>query len=350
MAYITSRQPLLWRGYQAAKLRAQQAMESGATLSEDEAREAGSVADFGAYLSEKVRYSVQQAALAVPGTNYRTITEVGDVSDTKPEQIIEEGTMGEFLEVSENGQYHDTFWDVVLGATIKPKRYGRIMSIPWDAIINDSDLPARISTKFGQQAGRLRNKVAIQQAITNNPTLPDGRQLFNATDGNLGSTALTMNAAGATALYAAYMAAVATAVDRNGDSLGIGPRYLLVPFALGPIAKYLTSQPTIDNGSGAQIPNVAFPLGLEVVVEPSLSDSNNWFLIPDQAVHRTTRTVFLYGKEDPTIWQVGDTHHVIGGGDEDPFSVINDDYRYKGRLVMGAASFNRQGSFGAIVP
>lgn len=342
--------PLIWDAYQDAKQHYQQAQESGAQLTGWDAMEAGSVGDFGAFLRIQTVRVIIETFKMQPSDAFKTLTEVRSVNDFKPTAIYRIGALGDMLEVPESGEYKDTQLKSVVGATTQLRKYGRVFGFPLEVWYNDdANALTLIPRELGRQFGRLRNKLAIRASITANPALYDGRNMFNSTDGNLGSTALTADITGANALVAGYQAALATFKDEAGEFLGFTPRFLLVSRALEVTANILVTAPTITNGT-TLVTNPAPYTGLKVVVEPSLTDTDDWFILPDPNEFPLVYTDFLRGQQEPTIIRTSHGGQILSGGaGEDPFTALNDTYQFKARMAMTATPIDRRGAYGSLI-
>lgn len=120
---------------------------------------------------------------------------------------------------------HDTIEDVQ--ETYKVKRYSRQIEVDEIAVVNDTlGAIARKPVEFGLAAARLRPDL-VYGTLLANPTLnATGRELFNATDGNLiTSSALTQ---------AKMTAAIAqmSLIRENSVNIDVTPTHLIVPPSL----------------------------------------------------------------------------------------------------------------------
>ena len=73
----------------------------------------------------------------------------------------------------------------------------------------------------------------------------------------------------------------------------------------------------------------------EVLVEPLLDDTNNWYLVADPSSIATVEIGFLNGKQTPDILMREDFEREV--------------IWYKARLVFGGAVMDYRGFYGAIV-
>lgn len=355
---LAKRPPAIWNAYTDAR-QYYSAMESAqlnqlAAQDEWAAFEAGSTQDFASFLRMTVIRNIIETYKAVPSTAYRDLAMVGRLEDFRPVQIYKMADVGEILEVPEGADYSDTSLKNVAGATKQLRKYGRLFSLTLEQISqDDSSVLSYIPRALGRQFARLRNKL-WRAAFIANPTLYDGRAMFNVTDGNLGSTSLTPDTTGAAALVTAYQAALASMKDENNENIGYRPYWLIVPPGLEIIARSLTEDPTISNAAGtALVTNQGAKTGLKVWVEPSLTDTNDWFLMPNQNEFANVNFDFYKGQQEPTIIQTAGGGRVMSGpnnGMEDLLLALNDTYTYKIRGAMAATPIDRRGTYGSIVP
>jgi hypothetical protein len=181
--------------------------------------------------------------------------------------------------------------------------YGRLVGLTRQAIIND-DLRAfeRLVTAFGSASSRLENRLVYAQ-LTGNPNMADGKTLFHADHGNLGTGAasvlqLTALKAGRTAMRLQKGLA--------NEELNLAPNFLIVPAALEQDAYQLTS----SNYTPAKQGDVnEFRAGgrtsVEPIVEPILDGIEGgaaaWYLASNNSQVDTVEYCFLDGAEGPVI-------------------------------------------------
>jgi hypothetical protein len=163
--------------------------------------------------------------------------------------------------------------------------------------------------------------------MRDNATIYDSKALFHADHANIGSTAL------AEASLGAAITAMRKQTSEKGNPLNIEPGFLLVPPELEFTAKKLVNS-TLVPGSSYNDVNVIKGL-VEVLVEPLLTDTNNWYLVAKPSSMATIEMGFLGGRETPEI-------------------LVKEDFErdvvwYKGRLVFGGAVMDYRGFYGAIV-
>ncbi len=250
----------------------------------------------------------------VPLRDMKTVTRLRR-SDTDRYEVVPEG--------AEHEQGDFSSYKV----TYTPKKYERGVNFTWEMLIND-DLGAfrNIGRELGHAAQITINDFAIA-FIRDNAAIYDTKALFHADHDNLGSTALSESSLGA------GITAMRQQTSEKGNPLNIEPGFLVVPPELEFTAKKLINS-TLIPGSPNNDVNVLQGM-VEVVVEPLLTDSNNWYLVAKPSSIPTIEVGFLGGRETPEV-------------------LVKEDFDrdviwYKGRIVFGGAVLDYRGFYGAIV-
>jgi len=250
----------------------------------------------------------------IPIRDMKTVTRLRR-SDTDRYLVVPEGAENKQSEFSSNK------------VTYTPKKYERGVNFTWEMLIND-DLGAfqNLGRDLGLAAQNTVNDFAIG-FIRDNATIYDTKALFHTDHANLGSTALSEPS------LSAGITAMRKQTSEKGNPLNIEPGFLLVPPELEFTAKKLVNS-TLVPGSSYNDVNVIRGL-VEVLVEPLMADTNNWYLVAKPSSIATIEMGFLGGKETPEI-------------------LVKEDFErdviwYKGRLVFGGAVMDYRGFYGAIV-
>jgi hypothetical protein len=227
------------------------------------------------------------------------------------------------------------------GPAVKLKEWAAGFSVTRQLILADrlnriTELPAAL----GEAGSRTQTKRAISR-LEANPTMFDGNALFSSAHNNIGTTALTRTIAGVNALIAAFDAIEAQTDDEGYKIVNGAGRYVLVvPRALQWVAWALRDRDQIPQGTGATDllrPNDAVGR-FEVVVDPYLTDTNNWYLFlnptgPQGAI----AALNLNGNTTPYLGQKDDKKIGILGRGEDPYT-----WRYDYLEWMGRHDFDYQ--------
>lgn len=205
--------------------------------------------------------------------------------------------LGNLEEVKEGAEYkYGTMTES--GETYKLAKYGKIIGITWESIVND-DLSAfnRIPQSFAAQASTKQSDI-VYSILTGNPVMSDGKGLFHADHGNYKGTAGNLGTGG-TALSEASLAEAEVAFlnqkDASGQFINSSPRYLIV----GPKNKITAQKLTSTNFTPAKQGDVAVSqfTGLTPVVDPRLT-GYEWFLAADPNMIDTVEYAFLDGEQE----------------------------------------------------
>lgn len=244
--------------------------------------------------------------------------------DFKEVSRVNLGTAPALQKVQEGGEY--TYGELdERGEKYRVFKYGKILSLTWEALIND-DLNAftRVPASMGQAAGQLESTIWWAE-LTGNANLADGTALFHATRGNLAATP----AAIAIASLAAGRAAMRQ--QKDGDHfLNLQPQFLVVPSALETVAEQFISTNMLADASAAINP---FANRLQVISEPRLDAASNkaWYLFASPNAIDTIAFAYLQGEEGPQI------------STDEGFDV--DGLKVKVRHCFGAKAIDARGMF-----
>lgn len=216
--------------------------------------------------------------------------------------------------------------------TYNVEKYGAIFSITLEAVVNDDlDAITRIPAMHGNAMRRKVNKVAYA-VLTDNGTLSDGIALFHATShgANLDATAL---AAGAP-LNVGFNVMMTQSGLNTGTTLGIMPRYLIVPANLSATALQITNgmiQPATS--ATVNLYGQEGPRTLMTIVDAQLDSSSTtgWYLAADPAQVDTVEVAFLQGEESPILTR------------EEEFNT--DAVKFKCRQSFAAAAIDYRGLY-----
>lgn len=251
---------------------------------------------------------------SIPLRDMKTVTRLRR-SDTDRYQAVAEG--------AEHEQGDFSSYKV----TYTPKKYERGVNFTWEMLIND-DIGAfrNIGRELGLAAQNTINDFVIA-FLRDNPEIYDGKDLFHNDHGNIGASALEEST------LAAAITAMRQQTSEKGNPLNIEPGYLVVPPELEFTAKKLVHSALVP---GDDVNDINVLKGMvEVLVEPLLTDSDNWYVVAKPSSIATIEMGFLGGRETPEI-------------------LVKDDFErdviwYKGRLVFGGAVLDYRGFYGAIV-
>ncbi len=192
-----------------------------------------------------------------------------------------------FGEIPEAGAYPSSPIIQNEDATIKLKRFGQIHTISYETIVNDDlSVLSRIPHIIGVDAQKFQSE-KVWALIKNNVNTPDGIALFDASDhANFTSSGgtITINAlsVGRTALRRQK--------SPGGRSIGVAPKYLIVPPELETLAQQFVSQINPEAAGNVN----PFVGRLEVLVINELTDTKAWYLAADPNVTTADGIVYSY--------------------------------------------------------
>lgn len=240
--------------------------------------------------------------------------------------------LGNLEEVKEGAEYkYGTFSEN--GESYKLAKYGKIIGITWEAIIND-DLSAfdRIPQAFAVSAARLQSNIVYSMLLANGfSVMGDGNALFSAAHGNFVGTAANQTTGG-TALSEASLTVAYTSFrqqkDAAGNKLNLKPKFLIV----GPKNEFLAQKLTSVNFVATKQSDtpVGSLTGLTLVVDAEI-ENYEWFLAADPASLDTVEYSFLSGEEELFIDQ------------REGFNI--DGLEVKARLIFAAKALDWRGLY-----
>lgn len=215
-------------------------------------------------------------------------------------------------------------------ATYAPAKRGGVETVTIEMIKNDDvGTVQRIPTKMSRAAKRTLSKFVLD-FIRTNPVIYDGKTLFHADHGNLGSTAL-----GSASLAAARLAMLKQGELNTNDRLGIMAKSLLFPSDLEETAADLFRRSTNNDKTFVQ------SLVLDLIPVWYWDDATDWSLCADPVECPTIEVGFLDGSEEPDIFvQDSPTSGSL-------FS--HDQITYKIRHIYGGGVLDYRGMFKAVV-
>jgi hypothetical protein len=232
------------------------------------------------------------------------------------------GSAPELLPVLEGAEYTYGSLDEDRAVPYTVGKFGRMVRLTWEALIND-DLSAfaRMTAALGQAAARAEADKIYAPFADNagaGPAMQDAVNLFHATHGNLASSA--------TALDAAALGAARVLLRRQtavgGGQLNLVPRFLLVAPEHEQAAEVLLAASARAMSQGAENALVAsWIASLTLVVEARLSDDAAYLLAAPTQID-TVERAWLEADNGPVILE------------EDGFNT--DDRTYKVRHVFGS--------------
>jgi hypothetical protein len=280
-------------------------------------REAVGSEEFANLLGANIAKRLQAAYAGVPG-EYNRYCSILEVSDFKSQTIIAISDADDLEKVLEGQQYKETSF-AESTVSYRVYKYGKVLTVPWEMVKSDDMTGVnRMVDSMGRAARRTVAKFAASLLA-----------------GTSASTAVT-SALSKSSLEAAITEFM-TRKDANNNPLGVVPKYLVVPPALKWTAlELLNSTMIVVAGSTDKVLGASNALQgvLEPVVDPFLTDTNDWFLVADPAELPGIEIAFLRGYRDaPAILR-----KKTDSTEELDFDT--DSYVYKVRHVFGGARVN----------
>ncbi len=250
-------------------------------------------------VTDSVRKSMA-TAYAVAETTYQLWTSKGSNPDFKPKQIIQISEAGDLTEISQGGELEmDHPTDSAVTSVLAT--FGKTFGFTRQALINDDiDLLSKLPAAYVRAAKRGINR-AVYKLLRDNPAMRDGKALFSADHGNLGT--------GAEPSVASYQEAMGQMMHQKGlrgkETLNIRPRFVLCdPLQYAEHAKMLRSiaDPAATN-SGVVNP---FQGMMQLVMDADLLGDAAGVALPyyfaaDPASCGTVEVCYLNGVEEPQL-------------------------------------------------
>lgn len=281
-------------------------------------------------LLENAMHKALQASYAQAALTWNRFCATGTVSDFRAHNRYRLGSFGSLDSVNELGEFINKSIPDGEKGSVQAGTKGNIINLSRTAIIND-DLGAFVGLAgmLGRAAARSV-EVDVYALLALNgglgPAMADGKTLFHADHGNIGTGAAISMAA-----IDADRVLMASQKDVSGnDYLDIRPSVLLVPIGLGGTARSINDalyDP--DTANKLQKPNVVNGLFSDIVDTPRLSGTRR-YLFADATVAPVIEVSFLDGVQEPYI-------ELQNGFDVDGA-------RYKVRLDYGVGGIDFRGA------
>ncbi|WP_312530218.1 head maturation protease, ClpP-related [Paracoccus sp. (in: a-proteobacteria)] len=287
------------------------------------------VSDF-AHITTEVMNRSLQAAYARRAATWQLVTGTAlTATDFRELHSVRFGGDFALKKVKENGEYESaTLADEAEG--LKVERRGRTIKLTFEAVVND-DMGAfqRIPTEFAMAARTMENSMVWDLIRKNARLKSDGKALFHADHGNLG-TAGAISAQTVAAARKAMWEQRAFGSKDSDDFLQIEPDRLIVPPALELVALQF-AQSTTPAEDGKVNP---FKSSLQPSVVPNLGaaaggSDTAWYLVSSDLP--PIAHAYLEGYNAPTV-------QTIEGMNPDAV-VMN------ARHIFGAAAVEHKGIY-----
>lgn len=278
--------------------------------------------DFPILLGGGVTRTLRDAYAQAPQT-WRPLGQQTTVPDFRATTRAALGDIAALEEVKEHGEYKYGKLEEE-GAPIRVTKFGKIIAITWEAVIND-DLGAltRIPRSYGLAAAETESNL-VWNLILSNPNFTDGNAIFVAAHGNLAGSGGAIN----TTTLGAARAAMRKQKSKAGAFLNVEPRYLVV----GPDKELEAFQFTSSQYVPAKNSDIndGRNTSLVVIVDGRIT-GNQWYLFTEAGLIDTFEYAYLEG--EPGVFTET----------REGFEV--DGMEIKARLVFGAAWIDWRGAY-----
>lgn len=197
----------------------------------------------------------------------------------KPSQSIRLGEMGRLEEMGEQGEFTHTS-RAETGESMSLKTFGRAISVSRKLLIDDDlNMLGDMTSAIGQAAAQTEADELVSM-LTSNPNMADGNPVFYSARGNLAGAGTSIGSAGDLGALDNARQAMRKTKGLDGKTIvDAKPRFLLVGPDHETAAEKLMAQiypATVDDAN-------PFASRLELIVEPRLEDSDDWWLFADPA-------------------------------------------------------------------
>lgn len=300
-------------------------------------------------LGDSIARAMQREYRLAPNQEWRKICDTVPVRDFRTQRRGQLGGFSKLAAVTKGNAYVDftTIMDD-FEATYAVAKYGNIQPVYLETIVND-DVGAiqRIPREIGRAAMRTVSEL-VWILITANGTIYDTNPLFDSANHGNYTASLALTLAN---VHTGRLAMMKQTRVTGSEKLNFPPKYLAHPVDLQQTAFelcYAAVKPTLSGTAttaawtrdAEATPNFLRELGLEPLLIPHLTDTNDWFLIGDKGNLPLIEVGFLGGREEPEIW--------VNDAPTSGTMFTNDKVTYKVRTVVGAAVEDWRGFWGTI--
>lgn len=259
-----------------------------------------STSDFPVLL-ENVMHKTLLSAYATQPLTWNRFCATGSVSDFRAHNRYRLGSFGNLDTVTELGEFAHKAIPDGEKASISIGTKGNIINLSRQAIIND-DLGAFVglAEMLGRAAARSVESAVYALLALNSglgPTLGDGKTLFHADHGNIGT-----GAAISVASLDADKVLMMSQKDISGnDYIDVRPDVLLLAAGLESTAKVINAAPyDPDTANKLQRPNSAAGMYTDIVGTPRITGTRR-YSFANPSVAKVIEVAFLDGASAPFI-------------------------------------------------
>lgn len=262
-----------------------------------------STGDFPNLLGNVV-HLVKENAYEEIGNVWPLLAKVGSVNDFRDHQDVRTWGLDNLPKVGETEEYKNIPLVDGDGEKVRVFKYGAIINLSWEAIVNDNlgaftDLTARLVQSYE----RTKEDVffdLVNFAAGAGPNLADGQPLFSAAHNNI----ITPGAAIGNASLEAMRLKLAFQKDGGGRLINFLPHTLLTNTVNEMIAKqYNEERYIIDVASGKNIntSNTSRGLVQRIVTSPRLLSTTATYLLANPQTAPVWKMHFLDGQQQAKI-------------------------------------------------
>lgn len=268
--------------------------------------------------------------------DWRKITSVVPLSDTKTVHRIRYGGYGNIPTVSEGGTYQPLTSPTDEEATYLPYKKGGTEDLTLETIMNDDVGAARsIPRRMARAAAQTLHEF-IFDFIKSNSAIYDGSALFVGGHSNYSTDALSSSS-----LITMYQAMQKQTDMSNSKRLGIRPKYILYPIDLSDEVYKLLNTPKIVGSGNNDASIIMGVYKLEPIEVAYWTDATNYYLAADMNTCPLIEVGFMNNKQEPEL--VLQNEPTVGS------MFTADKLTYRLRHWYGGGVLDYRGFSGAIV-
>lgn len=224
--------------------------------------------------------------------SWRDIATIVPLSDFRTQHRVRAGGYGDIAVVAEKGTYQELGVPAEEEATYKAVKRGGLAPVTLEMIRNDDvGLIRRMPTELSRAAKRTLSKFVFDMLRTN-PVIFDGKALFHADHNNLGTLALTDDAA----WPAARLAMMKQTRLAGGERMSIPPKFIFVPAELEQTAYDKFKVRGLNN-------DLEYIQTTAPAIRPVWywTDANDWVAAASPQDIPSIEIGFLDGREEPEL-------------------------------------------------
>ena len=313
--------------------RARESVAAG-TARAERVTEAIAIASFGEILGDSITRRMVKEYQDSPFMNFEPFINYGaPLNDFRTQRRTRLGGYANLATVAEAAAYAAMTSPTDEEATFAPAKRGGTETLSMESIANDDLGALRLIPKRMANAAANTLHDFVWNFLVGNGNVYDGVALFAVGHNN---TAATSPLSASTLAVARKVMRQQAPYGASGQRLNLVPRFLLVPADLEDTAFRLANSAfAVTTNANATEPNLH--QGIVPIVDPYLSDTNDWFVVADPAVIDTIEVAFYRGRQEPEIF-VQDLDNV-------GTVFTNDQITYKIRHIYGAAVIDYRGFY-----